>query len=107
MSRRDLRLLMAVCALALVWLVAQGVVGASAGLLFLAPAMFMALPLLAGRYLGAERLSRVSRSRAPRGRRVRIAIPARRVFCSTPPRGGLLIASSLAVRPPPLAVFAY
>jgi hypothetical protein len=79
----------------------SGIVGMSAGLLFLAPAVLLALPLLAGRYIGAERLSRIAHARSPRRpRRAAAGLPPRageRLL----PRGGLLIAASLAVRPPP------
>lgn len=72
-------------------------------LLHVAPLVLLAIPLVAGRYLGEariERLARAFRPRRPRGARVpTAAIPLR-----TPrllPRGGRLIASSLSVRPPP------
>jgi hypothetical protein len=106
MSRRDLRLLLAVCALAAVWLIAQSIVDVSTGFFFLVPAVVMAVPLLAGRYIGAESLSRISRSRLRDRRHAPVASSVRRAFCPTPPRGGLLIAASLAVRPPPLALVA-
>lgn len=101
MSRRDLRLLGIGCGLILAGLLACGAAGASEGILFVTPAVLLALPLLAGRYIGAERLARISRSRPRRRRRAQTARPARRSFYRTPPRGGLLIAASLAVRPPP------
>jgi hypothetical protein len=106
MARRDLRLLLALCVVGGAWLIAQSVIGLSTGLLFLAPATIMALPLLAGRYVGVEQLSRFSRSRRPRRRAVPIISAVRCALLPTPPRGGLLIASSLAVRPPPLALHA-
>jgi hypothetical protein len=106
MSRRDLRLLLAVCALGAVWPIAHGIAGLGTGVLFLVPALAMALPLLAGRYIGAEALERISRSLPRRRRRVPTAHPVRRAFRLTFPRGGLLIAASLAVRPPPLALSA-
>lgn len=72
------------------------------GLAHLLPVLLAFLPLLTGRYIGEERLARLARSPSarpcpraasthPSGR------PARAV-----PRGGCLIASFLAVRPPPL-----
>jgi hypothetical protein len=100
MPRRALKLLLAMCVLAAAGLLAGSVVGMGAGCLFLAPAVLLALPLLAGRYLGAERLSRIARARNPR--RIKVTVSGRpRPWGSVPPRGGLLIAASLAVRPPP------
>src|ERR1700680_799390 len=107
MSRRDLRLLLALCLLAVAWLIARSIVGLGTGFVFLLPAVIMALPLVAGRYIGAERLGRISRSRSPRRRRVPAGSPVRRTFRPAPPRGGLLIAVSLAVRPPPLVLSAH
>lgn len=107
LSRRDLRLPLALCALALLWLAARGVVGLSPGFLFLLPALLLALPLLAGRYLGAERLSRVAGTQPPMRQRVAGGGPLRSRFRTILPRGGLLIGSSLAVRPPPAVPFAH
>lgn len=102
MFRRVLDLLLVVCALAVTWLIARSDVGLSTGVLFLLPALILALPLLAGRYLGAERLSRMARDRSPRRSRPVTAIRMPLPWGFVLPRGGLLIASSLAVRPPPL-----
>jgi hypothetical protein len=73
------------------------------GLLFLLPALSLAIALLARRYPGERRLlalrRRESHARWPRPRSslsVRAHIPLS--FA----RGGLLIARSLAVRPPPV-----
>jgi hypothetical protein len=101
MSRRSRYLLLAACALASASLLSSGVIGVSEGFLFLAPALLLAVPLLAGRYLGAERLSRVADTRSPSRRRVAASKPAPRPWGRVLPRGGLLIAAALAVRPPP------
>lgn len=103
MPRRALHLLLAVCLLAAAGLLVGNVVGLGSGCLFLAPAVLLVLPLLAGRYLGAERLSRIARTRLPN--RPTLS-PARkpRMWGFVPPRGGMLIAASLAVRPPPLRI---
>jgi hypothetical protein len=72
------------------------------GLLFLLPAFALALALLARRYPGERRLSALRRRRAPaRWPRPRssVSIAARVPLFAV--RGGLLIARSLAVRPPP------
>lgn len=102
MARRDIRVLLLACLLAVLAAAAQSVVGLDTGLLFLAPALVMALALLAGRYPGERHLAAV---RQPRPRRaLRFTGPAalprlERLL----PRGGRLIAASLAVRPPPSA----
>jgi hypothetical protein len=102
MSPRDLRLLLVVCTMGIAWLIAGQIIGVGVGFMFLAPALVLALPLLAGRYLGADRLSRLARTRPRRVRRATASRPARRAWRLVPPRGGLLIAASLAVRPPPV-----
>jgi hypothetical protein len=75
-------------------------------LLYAAPLLLVALPLLAGRYLGEERFVRLAQgARRPRRRPVqRLSAPAgARWALRAVPRGGRLIAHSLAVRPPPAA----
>jgi hypothetical protein len=100
-SRRGLRLLLAVCALPVFWLLTKGFLDFGLGLLFLAPAALLALPLIAGRYVGAEHLTRVAARRAPAIRHSKSSLSLPRRCWRVPPRGGLLIAASLAVRPPP------
>ena len=82
------------------WLLGLHLGGLDTGLLFLAPAFLLLLPLLAGRYLGADRLAARC---APVRRRtvapIRLARPRVRLV----PRGGLLVGCSLAGRAPPLA----
>lgn len=81
------------------------VLGAPIDLLLAAPLLLMALPLLAGRYLGENALDRLVRFAASR-RRPRVPVAARstahgpRALLA---RGGALLARSLAVRPPPAA----
>lgn len=75
--------------------------GAPVDLLLAAPVLLLALPLLAGRYVGEDALRRLARRDAPRARRgtgggVRAILRG-----AVPPRGGLLLAFGLAVRPPP------
>lgn len=76
--------------------------GSTTPLLFLAPWLLVLAPLLAGRYLGERSLLRLARGARSRPRRPRVTRPARRrpAICVLP-RGGCLIGSSLAVRPPP------
>jgi hypothetical protein len=58
MSRRDLRVLGIGCGFGIVGVLACAAVGLTGGILFIAPAVVLAVPLLAGRYIGAERLTR-------------------------------------------------
>lgn len=89
-------------ALAVTGLLAAALV-ASAGLLAALPALAAFLPLLAGRYLGAERLERLIAARVAAfdrvaGRRARRPRAERTVPV---PRGAGLLGSGLAKRPPP------
>lgn len=72
-------------------------------LLALAPLLLFLATLVAGRYVGEERIARLAaRLRRPRTRRQRLALLGRPQ--SAPvllPRGGRLIAASLAHRGPP------
>jgi hypothetical protein len=75
----------------------------AAGLLYLLPALLLSVPLLVQRYPGEQRLL----TRVATGRR-RLRRSALRERKPTGPmalvaRGSLLIARSLAVRPPPCA----
>ncbi len=101
MPRRDRRILLALSVLALGLALAQTTLGLSTGFLFMAPALVLALPLLAGRYPGSQKLAAFVRA-LPRPRRER-ARPAlsRTAFDRLLPRGGRLIACAMAVRPPP------
>jgi len=87
-----------VAIMAALWLAGLHVGGLDTGLLFLAPAFVLLLPLLAGRYPGARAL-------APRSVTVRRAAPFRlslpRPRLRLAPRGGLLVGCSLAGRAPP------
>ena len=79
--------------------------GAGAAFAYAAPVLLLLLPLLGGRYVGAERLERMTlRARGRRRRVPPLAAPAQTGRSAAPlPRGGRLIAFSLAVRPPPAA----
>jgi len=103
-TRRDRRLLLLLAAGSMAWVLVGAVAGIGDGLAMVAPALVLLLPLLAGRYVGEEALERVRLARgAPLGRRRRRR-PAATVSRDTVlvPRGGLLLASSLATRPPPV-----
>lgn len=85
------------------WALALALTGSTDVLLFLAPALLIAAPLIAGRYLGEELIVRLVERR--HGRRRRLAALRPQAAPSVPsvwlPRGALLIAFSLAERPPP------
>jgi hypothetical protein len=101
--RALLSLVVASLALA-AWVLFHGVGFCGEGLVMLAPALAFAVPLLAGRYVGERTITRVRSARAgapTRRRRGAVAVPRRRPSLALVPRGGLLLASSLATRPPP------
>jgi hypothetical protein len=87
-------------------LLCVGLLAFAAGPLATLPVLLAFVPLLAGRYLGAEAIERLIESRlAATRRRSPRRVPLRRaVRTAFMPRGGSLLASSLAKRPPPLAL---
>ena len=103
MTRRPhhaLRTTLGVAALVAIWLVGLHIGGLETGLLFLAPAFVLLVPLLAGRYPGESALAPLLRR--PRRAIVRVLHVARRQVRLVP-RGGLLVGCSLAGRAPPAA----
>jgi hypothetical protein len=72
--------------------------------LLFGPLLLVVLPLVCGRYPGEERIARLVRARRSRRRpRAAARTPRRSRPALRPvPRGGRLIACSLAVRPPPV-----
>jgi hypothetical protein len=102
MTRRDRQLLFALAGLTLV-LAALTLLGVHSDILLAAPALVLALPLLAGRYVGEEQLARLAAAfdGAPRRAAAVLAPTAAARAPRRLPRGGRLIACSLAVRPPP------
>jgi hypothetical protein len=105
MRARDRRLLAGIV-LALALLLGLLVHHAGTGALLAAPLLALLAPLLAGRYLGEEHIGRLAASRAPRAHtvaRARRTSPVLRAPGVLVPRGGRLLATSLAVRPPPAA----
>lgn len=89
-------------ALTLVWVALLALTGAEHALLFLAPALLIAIPLLGGRYVGEELIARLVRRRGRRRPRPVRALVARRAAAApVAPRGAALLALGLAVRPPP------
>ena len=102
----DRRLLIGLSLLSLVCLLGEASGVLSPDLLYLAPLLIVGLPLLAGRYVGEEAIERLAGAHGVGPQRPRVAavdrpIPGRVVYAV--PRGGRLIATSLAVRPPPTA----
>lgn len=110
MPRRDRRALVALTLLSLLGLLAESAGVLAPALLYAAPLLVIALPLIAGRYLGEERIARLARAvqrRRRRGPVARVSAPAGALRAlRVVPRGGRLIAHSLAVRPPPPALLA-
>lgn len=103
-SRRARILLLATAVAA--FPVALIVPGLEVGVLFLSPAIILLASLMSGRYVGEERLQRLAAACRPdRRRRPRAVVQARlpRPRAALP-RGGCLVATSLAVRPPPLCL---
>jgi hypothetical protein len=101
MSRRPhpaVRATAGVVVLAALWLIGLHVGGLDTGLLFLAPAFLLLLPLLAGRYVGERALTPLHR---PVRRAAAAAIHLARPRLRLVPRGGLLVGCSLAGRAPP------
>ena len=75
-------------------------------ILCLAPALVVAIPLLARRYPGERVLNALRSEPRVRWPRPRSSARARRGVVLVAAHGGLLIGRSLAVRPPPLPVSA-
>ena len=101
MTRRDRQLLIGLAAFALL-LASLTLVGVPSDVLLTVPALVLALPMLAGRYVGEEQLARLAVAfvvarRRPASQPTRTTRRALRCL----PRGGRLLACSLAVRPPP------
>jgi hypothetical protein len=106
MARRDLRLLLGLAGLTVALVAVQWLTGAE--VLLGSPALVLALPLLAGRYVGEERIARLAARFVVRVRRAAPRLTARlpRAPRTLVPRGGRLLACSLAERGPPAALVA-
>ena len=103
MPCREVRLLLALAVLAPLVVLGGHELGLSADALLAAPLVVLLLPLLGGRYVGEEQLARLRAAIAPAPRRRPSVLlgAARRMPGRVVPRGGLLLAFSLSVRPPP------
>ena len=86
------------------WMMLQALSGIELGLLYLAPALLLCLPLAVGCYVGENQLAELA-DRSPRrpARRAR-GLPLPRGHVRVMQRGGRLVASAMAKRPPPGAV---
>lgn len=86
------------------WLAVLAVTGSTDVLLFIAPALLIAIPLFGGRYVGGELVVKLAARRVRSRRRSAVTptwpLPAPPEYWR--PRGAGLIAFSLAGRPPPL-----
>jgi hypothetical protein len=103
MTSRDQLALVSAAAVASVLVLLAGVAGHEQLVAYAAPVLVLVLPLLAGRYLGEERLARAVARVRHRRRRAAAAAPRSRAVVVRLPRGGRLIASGLAKRPPPVS----
>jgi hypothetical protein len=84
----------------LAWIGAELLTGGSAGLLYAAPALLLALPLAHGRYVAEGRLAALA-ARSGVRHRAPPALYAPRSHVQVMERGGRLVASAMAKRPPP------
>lgn len=90
----------------LCWVAALALTGSTDALLFLAPALLIAIPLLCGRYFGEELIVRLVEKAAKPSPRPRPVLPLPRAPRTWRPSGSRVIGFSLAERPPPTALFA-
>jgi hypothetical protein len=106
MPARDMRIVLGLAAVLLGLVLAQAITGAE--VMMASPALVLALPLFAGRYVGEERLARLAeRLRAPVVRAARVLrdrLP--RAPRAELPRGGRLLAACMAERGPPCPIAA-
>jgi len=90
-------------AITVCWALALAFAGSTDVLLFLAPALLVVVPLVAGRYVGETLIARIAARRSGSRRRQSAprasAPPATAIWL---PRGTRLLAFSLAKRPPPV-----
>lgn len=76
--------------------------GSDVAFAYLVPALVLMIPLVAGRYPGERQLARLYRpAAAARSTRPERSMGRRLPIARVLPRGGTLLASAIAVRPPP------
>lgn len=89
-------------AITLCWVALLAFAGSTDVLLFIAPALLIAIPLFGGHYLGEDLIAKLAvRRNRPQRRRAPHLTSRPTVPESWRPRGNSLIAFSLAKRPPP------
>ncbi len=91
-------------AITISWVAVLALTGSTEALLFMAPALLIAIPLLGGHYIGEELIVKLAsrRDRPPRRATTSPSWPLPSTPESWRPRGTGLIAFSLAKRPPPV-----
>src|SRR4051812_50013351 len=83
------------------WMVAEALTGCQAGLLYLAPALVLALPLLLGRYVGEEQLVELAARPLEQTHRRALRLARPRRYARGVPRGGRVGAPRVGQRAPP------
>jgi hypothetical protein len=106
MSPRDLRPLVFVAAVAVIFAATHSVVGLDVGWLMMAPALLLLVPLLSGRFVGEETLRRWSASRRAAPRRLRGERASRPRMTRSGMVRGPLLARRMAGRAPPAVALA-
>jgi hypothetical protein len=101
MSVDQRRLSVALLGVTLAWCLVLALIGAHAEMLHLLPALLLAAPLAIRRYVGEDALRALAGIARPRRRPVRRAATPPRPILRLVPGGSLLLATSLAGRPPP------
>jgi hypothetical protein len=102
-SRRSRLALCAFALLAGAWVLAQLALPVDLGVLYVVPALLLALPLLLGRYVGEAQLAELADRGLPHPSRRPRALRVPRSHVRIMERGGRLVGSALAKRPPPAA----
>lgn len=107
MKRADRRVLGAIVLVSALAFTVQLPLGLGSATVFALPVLALLVPLVAGRYPGEERIARLARAvgRRLRGPAPRPLSPPALRTSGILPRGGRLIASRLAARPPPAPAF--
>jgi hypothetical protein len=102
-SSRDLKIMLVLGVIFMALGVAVEFGDVSSDLLLISPLLCLAVPLLGGAYVGEERLARLARAVASRRRprRASTAVPKPRRAPARVVRGGRILGTALAVRPPP------
>ena len=108
-SSRDLKVMLVLGVLFMALGAAVELGGVHSDLLLISPLLCLAVPLLGGAYVGEERLARlaarIAARRAPR-RRAPASSPKPRRAPALVVRGGRILGTAHAVRPPPIPLTA-